>query len=159
MRNNQTSPPVNTGPKQAKRDQNGQFIKGSSGNMSGRPQGRRNRATVIAQSLFDGEVEAITQKVLELALQGDSGALRLALERILPPRKDSHVYFDRLSLNQSGDVVTAIGAVLEAVSIGDLTPNEGHMIAGLIDNMRKAIDTQELERKIEHLESLINTRD
>jgi hypothetical protein len=42
-----------------------------------RPLGARNAATVIAEQLFDGEAEAITRKVIELAKQGDLTALRL----------------------------------------------------------------------------------
>jgi len=66
----------------------GQWKKGQSGNPAGRPVGARHKATMAVQVLLDGEAERLTRKAVELALAGDMGALRLCLERILPPRKD-----------------------------------------------------------------------
>jgi len=60
------------------------FQPGQSGNPDGRPKGARNAATVAAEVLLDGEAEAITRKCVELAKEGDTVALRLCLERILP---------------------------------------------------------------------------
>ena len=40
------------------------------------------------EALLDGEAEAITRVAVDKAKEGDTTALRLCLERILPPRKD-----------------------------------------------------------------------
>ena len=61
------------------------FKPGQSGNPLGRPKGARNRATIAAEALLDGEAEALTRKAIELALDGDTTALRLCLERLMPP--------------------------------------------------------------------------
>src|SRR5687768_12762239 len=50
----------------------------------GRPRGCRNRATLAALALLEGEAEALTRKAVELALAGDTVALRLVLDRLLP---------------------------------------------------------------------------
>ena len=42
-------------------------------------------------ALLDGEAEALTRKAVDLALEGDTTALRLCLERIAPPQRDAHV--------------------------------------------------------------------
>jgi hypothetical protein len=65
----------------------GRFRKGRSGNPKGRPAGARNKATQTAELLLDGEAEALTRRAVELALAGDGMALRLCLERIIPPRR------------------------------------------------------------------------
>ena len=57
----------------------GRWTKGTSGNPDGRPMGSRNRATLAAQTLLDGEGERLTRKAIELALEGDRAALRLCL--------------------------------------------------------------------------------
>ena len=44
------------------------FPKGQSGNPAGRPIGARNAATQLAEALLDGEAEALTRKLVELAL-------------------------------------------------------------------------------------------
>src|SRR5918997_104236 len=59
----------------------------------GRPKGARNKATLAAEALLDGEAEALTRKAVEMALSGDATAMRLCLERIAPPRKDRPVSF------------------------------------------------------------------
>ena len=45
--------------------------------------------------MLDGEAEGLTRKVLEMALAGDTVAMRLCLERILPPRRERPVRFNR----------------------------------------------------------------
>jgi len=67
------------------------FVKGQSGNPRGKPKGLRNRATIAAEALLDGEAEALTRKAVEMALGGDTVALRLCLERLMPPRRDRPV--------------------------------------------------------------------
>src|SRR5215212_5857521 len=43
----------------------------------GRPAGARNRATLAAMTLLEGEAEALTRRCVELALAGDTTTLRL----------------------------------------------------------------------------------
>src|SRR3954469_16604258 len=69
------------------------FQKGQSGNPSGKPKGTRHRVTMAAETLMEGEAEAITRKAIELAKEGDSPALRLCMDRIYPPRRDRPVRF------------------------------------------------------------------
>jgi hypothetical protein len=64
------------------------FKPGQSGNPSGRLKDTLNKVTLAARALLDGEAEVLTRKMLELAKAGNPMALRLCLERLLPPRKD-----------------------------------------------------------------------
>jgi len=57
----------------------GQFKPGQSGCPGGRPKGALNKATLASQALLDGEAEALTRKVVELAKNGNRVALRLCL--------------------------------------------------------------------------------
>src|SRR5450631_2561963 len=70
------------------------FKPGQSGNPSGRPKGSRNATTLALESLLDGQATALTQKAIDLALAGDMAALRICMDRILPPRKDRPIAFD-----------------------------------------------------------------
>jgi hypothetical protein len=74
--------PENTG-----RDHAGRWRRGASGNKAGKPKGTRHKATLAAETLLEGEAEALTRKAIELALKGDIAALRLCLDRIIPARK------------------------------------------------------------------------
>ena len=68
--------------------QDSQFKPGQSGNPSGRPKGARNKSTVAAEALLDGESEALTRRCIDLEMEGDPTALRLCLSRILPVKRE-----------------------------------------------------------------------
>ena len=130
----------------------GQFKPGQSGNPKGRPKGARHRATLAALELLNGEAKALSRKAVELALEGDTTALRLCLERIVPPRKDGPIEFDLPAMKTADDAARAMGAIVEAVSSGSLTPSEGAAVAGLVEAFRRTLETEELERRVERLE-------
>lgn len=88
----------------------------------GRPKGARNKTTMAVLVLLDGQAEALTQRAVELALAGDTTALRLCLERLAPPRSDIPVSFSLPPMSCTHDAAEAAGAVLQAVSDGELTP-------------------------------------
>src|SRR5438874_705749 len=124
------------------------FQKGCSGNPQGRPLGARNAATVIAEQLLDGEGEAITRKVIELAKQGDLTALRLCLERIVPPRRERPVNFTLPTMNSADGATKAMAAITTAVADGDLTPSEAAELSRVIEGYVKAIEATEIERRL-----------
>jgi hypothetical protein len=119
---------------------------------SGKPKGTRHKATLAAMALLDGEAEALSRKAVKLALEGDTTALRLCLERIAPPRKDAPVTFDLPPMNSATDAAKAAGAVLNAVADGDLTPTEGAHIMALVETYRRTLETSALEARVLALE-------
>ena len=86
--------PKNTGKKQA----NGRWEKGQSGNPDGRPIGSRNEATMVAQTLLEGEAEHLTRKAIKLAICGNAMLLKFFLERLLPP-PPKNIEDDPMDLN------------------------------------------------------------
>ena len=131
------------------------FQKGQSGNPEGRPRGARNKATVAAETLLDDESETITRRCIDLALEGDSTALRLCLSRILPVRRERTIALDLPDLEGSHDSLRAIGAVLEAVGEGRITPTEGRSLASLLEIHRRTFEIVELENRLEALEARV----
>ena len=67
-----------------KRPTNSRWKKGTSGNPAGRPTGSRNQSTVFFQELLSGQGEALIQKGIELSLNGDTRALSICWDRLLP---------------------------------------------------------------------------
>ena len=120
---------------------------------SGKPRGTRHKATQAALALLEGEAKALSRKAIEMALAGDSVALRLCLDRIAPPRKDVPLTFKLPRMLKGADAAKAAGAVLSAVADGDLTPFEGVQIMGLIETFRKMLETCELEARVAALEA------
>lgn len=130
-------------------DENGKFAQGN----PGKPRGTRHRVTRAVEELLEGQSEQITQKAVELALAGDSTALRLCLERIAPTRKDAPVSFALPPIKSAEDASEAAQAVLQAVSQGEVTPLEGTTVMGLVEQYRRVLETTELERRITALEA------
>ena len=136
----------------------GQFKPGRSGNPKGKPKGARHTATLAAEELLDGEAETLTRKAVELALAGDTTALRLCLERILPPRKGRPITFTLPKMTNTGDLRAAALAILGAVSEGSISPEEGATVAPLIEAVRKAMETDELSRRVDALEQVLEAK-
>jgi hypothetical protein len=128
------------------------FPKGRSGNPRGRPPGARNAATMLAEQLLDGEAETLTRKAVKLALAGDTVALRLCLDRILPPRRERPVRFKLPELASAADASKAMEAITVAVARGELTPAEAGELARLVESYVKTIEASEIERRLRTLE-------
>jgi hypothetical protein len=111
---------------------------GWSGNPGGRRTGSRNKATLAAAVLLAGKSEALTRRAVELALAGDPTAMRLCLERILPPCRGRAVKFalppiesarDKARGLKAHDIAAAMKAVTSALASGAITPGEAERIA------------------------------
>jgi hypothetical protein len=69
------------------------FKKGKSGNPKGRPKGIQDKRQKILQDLIDGSAP-IVKKLLELAEAGDTTAIKIWVERIVPRMNREAVGFD-----------------------------------------------------------------
>ncbi|MEM9061654.1 MAG: DUF5681 domain-containing protein [Pseudomonadota bacterium] len=136
----------------------GKFQKGQSGNPAGKPKGARHRTTRAVEALLEGEAEGLTRKAVELALDGDTTALRLCLERIAPARKDNPIRFSMPAMKSSADASTALRAILEATADGEITPCEANSLSGLIDSFARALELQDLEQRLSELEDGRNAK-
>jgi hypothetical protein len=119
----------------------------------GRPQGSRNKSTIALQEILDGHGESITKKCALLALQGDPTALRLCMDRLIPPRKEHPVKLKLARVTTARETSEAVSDVLQAVAEGQLLPSEGASITSILEVKRQAIETHEHDRRIEVLES------
>ena len=126
----------------------GQFASGN----TGRPKGLRNKTTITIESLLQGQADALTQTAATKALEGDSLALRLCMERIAAALKDQSVSFRLHKMNKALDATEAAGSVLTAVNEGDSTPIEATRAMGRIDSYRRTLKLTEIEKRLQFLE-------
>jgi hypothetical protein len=138
--------------KQESRDSRGRFSKGRSGNPHGRPAGARNKATETAELLLDGETEALTRMAIELALGGNPTALKLCLERIIPPRGERPVNFGLRPVRGAADLGSTMAAITNAAGQGAITPGEAAELAGVVEIFVRAVETSDFERRLKQLE-------
>ena len=64
------------------------FKKGQSGNPRGKKPGTRNKATIAALELLEGDLEDISKVCVEKAKGGDLTACKLILDKIIPRSRE-----------------------------------------------------------------------
>ena len=133
------------------RNTDGTFAAGNG--LGGNRKGSRHRVTKAIEALLEGQHEALTQKAIDKALEGDGVALRLCLDRIAPPRKDAPVSFDLPPIRTAGDTVAASSSLLDAVAAGEVTPDEAGRVMALLTAHKALVETGDLEERISKLEA------
>jgi hypothetical protein len=128
------------------------FQPGKSGNPKGRPKGSRNKSTLLLEALLDEQSAEVTRKCVDLALAGDSSALRLIMERIIPPRKYRTIEIDLPVIKNVDDLQIAQDVVMQAASSGELTLDEANQLFVLLEARRKAMETQNLATRLQKIE-------
>jgi hypothetical protein len=143
----------------AEKQQRGRpFEPGQSGNPQGRPKGSRNKATLAAESLLEGESEVLIRTLVEKAKEGDSTALRLCIDRVLPLRRDRAVTFDLPEIKTAADAVIASNAVLGACSAGALSPDEAMKIMSMIEAHVRTLEIVAIEVDLSAVEEIVKAR-
>ena len=137
-------------PKENGRKTDGTFAPGNT--LGGRTPGSRNKTTLAVEALLEGEHEALTRKAIDKALEGDTAALRLCLDRIAPARKDAPVSFELPPIKTVEDAVAASSALLAAVAGGEVSPDEAGRVMSLLTAHKVLVETCELENRIAALE-------
>jgi Family of unknown function (DUF5681) len=140
-------PPENAGEKQG-----GRWRKGQSGNPAGKSRGCRHRATRLAEAMLDGEAAQITRVVIDAAKAGEPVAMRLCIERLVPPRRERPVEFRLPKLRTAADAPRAVAALVAAVAAGELTPGEAGELARVVETHLRAVECADLEVRIRALE-------
>ena len=107
---------------------------------------------MAAEALLDGEAEALTRKAVEMALGGDGQAMRLCLERIVPPRRDRPLAFTLPPMKTTADLAPAIAAIAGAVADGQVTLSEAADLGKLVASFGEAMKTIDLEERLSRLE-------
>jgi hypothetical protein len=85
-------------------------------------------------------------------------AARLVLERIAPVRKGRPVSLPLPVVNTAGDVLAALGATIQAMAEGDITPDEAATVAGVLEVKRRAIETADMAVRLSAIEKQLENR-
>ena len=133
------------------------FKPGQSGNPAGRPRGSRSKLHAALDEKARGEAEEILERMIRAAKAGDTQAGRIILERLWPTRKGTPITFDLPEVLTADQLLAAIAAVNRQVAEGEISPDEGALIVGLLGSPAKAIETSELAERLAVLERKLNT--
>ena len=140
------------------------FKKGESGNKLGKRRGTRNKATLAAEALLDGARLALTQKLIDKALDGDMAAMRLVAPHILPS-PERKLIFKLPPLKTAADAMTAIAKIAQGVGQGELSASDAQVLNGIVQTFLQGcaqIETNllltALEESVAILEAEANER-
>ena len=89
---------------------------------------------------------------MELALAGDGMALRLCLDRIIPPRRGRPVQLDCRRCAATADLGGTMAAITNAAADGAITPGEAAELARVVEIFVRAVETSDFERRLRELE-------
>ena len=129
-----------------------QFTKGLSGNPAGRPKGikdKRHRFNEAIESMIPDVLESVFQK----AVAGDMTAAKILLDRSLPAKRPEQ---ERVQIPIKENTALNARDVLQGVFAGEVSPDVGANLLTAITGVLKAIEVEDLAKRIEALESKKN---
>lgn len=129
------------------------FKKGQSGNPNGRPRGAKDKRTQFRQ-LLEPHANDLVMLLVEQAKAGDMTAMRLCIDRLIPPARESRVTIDLPTVNDLASCAEAQARILGAVASGKLLPGEGEALSSLVENRRRSLETEQLESRVAALEAM-----
>ena len=143
--------PINDG-----RKSDGRFARGNK--LGGNKAGSRHRVTLAVEALLEGQHKALTATAVELALGGDTAALRLCLDRLAPLKRDAPIRISLPPVQSARDAVVASSEVLAAVSAGEITPDEGGRIMALLAAHKAIVEAGDHELRITEIEERLSNQ-
>ncbi|HEY1803323.1 MAG TPA: hypothetical protein VGG45_02475 [Terracidiphilus sp.] len=125
------------------------FAKGN----GGRKPGSKNRTSLLAAALLEGEAEGLVRVAVDLAKRGHPGTLKFLLSRILP--RERLIKIDLPRMDFADDAVEAHGTIMRAVSEARISPSEAAVLATLVNSYARAIDLADVVKRLDALEAEI----
>jgi len=129
-----------------------QFIKGVSGNPTGRPKGIKDKRHRYSEAI-DSMIPQVLDSVFQRAIAGDMTAAKMLLDRTLPNKRPEQ---ERVEISHTGNISLDAQNVLRSVLDGEVAPDVGASLLSSMTSVLKAIEVEELAKRIEALEEAKN---
>jgi phage I-like protein len=127
----------------------GRWKPGESGNPKGKPPGTGEVAKIRAA--IASRLPELLDKLMTQAMEGDTAAARLLLERAVAPLKAIE---QPQALSLPNGTLTEQGrAVLAAVAAGELAPGQGAQLVAAIGTLARVAEIDELAARVAALEN------
>ncbi len=134
------------------------FQAGQSGNPSGRPKGIVDRRAEF-RGLLEPHAKELIEKLVQMAKCGDTTALRLCIERLLPRVKpDDGIIFPlpEGGIDTGDNMLQIVNELTEAVASGQMTLEDAEKFTEFLSHQRMLIKQAEQRKKDEKWEKMMN---
>jgi hypothetical protein len=109
---------------------------------NGRPRGTTNLRRRAFERAAQSEALPIIRKLIELALQGDTLAARIILDRIWPKPKAAAIMANIPRTGSAADIRAAMHDLLHQITTGEIPPDDGQ---ALMAAMRDVLDAHRIQ--------------
>src|SRR3984893_6119869 len=113
------------------------FAKGQSGNPAGRPAGSRNKFTREMQEALEESGLPLIQRLFELAGEGNTGAMRQCLDRLIGKHRPSSVALP--APDSPNYVVTALTEIHRALGAGEIASDEASRLVDFVGRTARVL--------------------
>lgn len=129
-------------------NKNTKWLPGNSGNSAGRPKDTR---TAALRTMILSEIPAVIEQLLTLAKNGDTGAAKILMDKVLPNLKPvaEPVTFDIASNDSLANVAQSI---IDNIARGEISSDVGSQIISALAGQCKIIETTEILETLARLE-------
>lgn len=129
----------------------GRFVKGQSGNPAGRPKGLNGQ---LRDALNDHGQEVI-DKIIEAAKDGDMAALKMCLDRLVPPLRPTSKPVN-IDLPEDLGLAATSRHLLEAAANGKVEPDIAAQLINSLASLARITEITELDERIKQIESQLS---
>jgi hypothetical protein len=123
---------------------NGQFAAGVSGNPAGRPKGSRNFATLLAEAIGDEDRQEIVDQAVAKAKAGNVRMATALINKLFPTPRHPAIELE-VPEGQEADPRAILTAALRAMAGGVITPEEGLIVARMMEKAARLLLGQRRE--------------
>jgi len=133
------------------------FLKGHPGGP-GRPEGSRNKVSIVLEQIGEENAHLIYQKMLELALKGDFNACKFILDKVMPPLKKGRRLEVALEspIRTIDDLSKFSNQIINMVANGDLSAEEAMDYGKICEQELKMMTDTGIVKKIESTCQLVD---
>jgi len=124
------------------------FQAGQSGNPSGKPVGSKDKRTALRE-LLNPHAPALVEKAVQKALEGDTSALKLCLDRCIAPLRSTT---GSVAIESGGSLPERGQKTLDAIYTGEIDALTGSALLGALADQAKLVEMTEFEERLRKLE-------
>lgn len=130
------------------------FTRGQSGNPVGRTPGSKDKRSELRE-LLKPHAPQLIQKAVDMALDGDAAALKLCIDRLIPPQRSQR---EPVKIITKGTLAEKAEQIFKAATAGKIGADVATELINLLTAHARIIEVDELAERLEALEQQIAGR-